>query len=87
MGENSPVYDVIAEGDQGQKRVLHRNLLFQCDFLPFEGPQPVKQERLLSGKVKKERLNHKGQEADEANSARYSSEDACKSMAVRFFHE
>ncbi|MEW8544530.1 MAG: DDE-type integrase/transposase/recombinase, partial [Candidatus Thiodiazotropha sp.] len=68
MADNSPVYEVIPESGQGGKRVLHRNLLFQCDFLPFEGQRPVKQKRLLSSRVRNERLNRKNLDVDETDS-------------------
>jgi hypothetical protein len=40
MANDSPVYEVKAEDGTGRTRVLHRNLLFQCDFLPFDS-QPI----------------------------------------------
>jgi hypothetical protein len=40
MASDSPVYEVKAEDDPRRTRVLHRNLLFQCDFLPFDS-QPI----------------------------------------------
>ena len=46
MGENSLVYEVTPEDGRGRKRVLYRNLLFQCDFLPFEGPQQIFNNRI-----------------------------------------
>ena len=36
----SPVYIVKKENGQGTERVLHRNLLLQCDFLPVD-PVPA----------------------------------------------
>lgn len=44
MGEDSPVYEVKPESGIGRHRVLHRNLLFQCDELPIEAvkQEPVK---------------------------------------------
>ena len=68
MAENSPVYEVSPEDGQGRKRVLHRNLLFQCDFLPFEGQPPTKQKRLLSSKVRNQRRNQKGHVTGETDS-------------------
>ena len=56
---DSLVYEVMPEDGKGRKRVLHRNHLFQCDFLPIEGPQLLKQKRLLSRKKKNHRLNQK----------------------------
>ena len=42
FGEDSPVYEVHAEDGSGRARVLHRELLFQCDYLPVENqPNPV----------------------------------------------
>ena len=81
MGENSPVYEVVPEDGKGRTRVLHGNLLFQCDFLPFEGQQPPKQKRLLSRKVRNVRLNRKGQDAEhiESDLARTGSSSGCNS--------
>ena len=36
--EDWPVYEVKAEDGSGRNRVLHRNLLFQCEGLPRDGP-------------------------------------------------
>ena len=38
----SQVYEVQPEDGQGCTRVLHRNLLFPCDFLPVESHKPGK---------------------------------------------
>lgn len=35
---DSPVYEVTAENEKSSKRVLHRNLLLPCDYLPVEEP-------------------------------------------------
>ena len=37
---NLPVYDVRPEGQTGKPRVLHRNLLLPCTFLPVDPIQP-----------------------------------------------
>ena len=68
IGENSPMYKITPDDGQGRKRVLHRNLLFQCDFLPFEGHQQVKQKSLLCSKVRNGRQSHKSLEADVSDS-------------------
>ena len=31
---NSPVYEVVPESGNGRTRVLHRNILLPCDYLP-----------------------------------------------------
>lgn len=36
VGEEGPVYEVKPEGGKGRSRVLHRNLLLPCDYLPME---------------------------------------------------
>ena len=36
---NLPVYEVRPEGQTGKPRVLHRNLLLPCTFLPIEPPR------------------------------------------------
>ena len=38
MGPDSPVYQVKPEDGRGRTRVVHRNLLLPCDFLPSEKP-------------------------------------------------
>lgn len=37
---NLPVFEVRPEGRTGKPRVLHRNLLLPCDFLPVDHPDP-----------------------------------------------
>lgn len=36
----SPIYDVRPESGKGKGRVIHRNLLLPCDFLPLEKENP-----------------------------------------------
>lgn len=36
VGEEGPVYEVKPERGKGRSRVLHRNLLLPCDYLPVE---------------------------------------------------
>ncbi|KAL6463236.1 hypothetical protein MHYP_G00276270 [Metynnis hypsauchen] len=40
---DSPVYEVKPENGLGRTRVLHRNLLLPCDFLPVEKPLSEKE--------------------------------------------
>ena len=39
--QDTPVYEVRAENGQGRSRVLHRNLLFQCDELPIDRSEKI----------------------------------------------
>ena len=54
INENSPVYSVKAKDGTGKVRVLHRNLLLPCDYLPLEKPpQPVTSSKKSSHSKKK----------------------------------
>ena len=39
-GPNSPVYEAESESKGQKNRVLHRNLLLPCNYLPIENSQP-----------------------------------------------
>jgi hypothetical protein len=49
---DSPVYEVKPQAKDGRKRLLHRNLLLPCDFLPLT-PEP--QEKTSPKSVQKKR--------------------------------
>ncbi|XP_013884929.1 uncharacterized protein LOC106533237 [Austrofundulus limnaeus] len=57
--DGGPVYEVRPEQGGGRAKVLHRNLLLPCDFLPVEQIQP---EPLRPAKSKFKRHGNKQQE-------------------------
>ena len=67
MGEDSPVYEVRPESGNGRTRVLHRNLLFQCDYLPFEGETVIHRKKLKSKRVR-DRIRQVSQPNSESDS-------------------
>ena len=59
-GEDSPVFEVQPESGKGRTRVLHRNLLLPCDFLPvtenLKPQQSTEQVRTRDTKRNRKRL-------------------------------
>ncbi|XP_064635212.1 uncharacterized protein LOC135492594 [Lineus longissimus] len=70
VSPNAPVYEVKPEKGMGRTRILHRNLLLQCDELPFEGP-PIRRLR----KRRDRRRPEVHQESDELDSDIESSDE------------
>lgn len=56
VAEGLPVYEVKPEQGRGRSRIMHRNLLLPCDYLPLERPPEV------SPKQKKRRVREKDAE-------------------------
>uniref|UniRef100_A0A8C5E4S7 Gypsy retrotransposon integrase-like protein 1 n=1 Tax=Gouania willdenowi TaxID=441366 RepID=A0A8C5E4S7_GOUWI len=59
---DSPVYELKPENGKGRVRVIHRNLLLPCDFLPVATDKPSE-----SGKRRKE--NNRRSQREEENSS------------------
>ncbi len=67
VGEEGPVHEVKPERGKGRSRVLHRNLLLPCDYLPLElelQPQP-RVKRKTWGPTSMERHDPSSEEEDE----------------------
>lgn len=64
---DSPVYELKPENGKGRVRVMHRNLLLPCEFLPIENVDPYTEKR-----KEKRKNNSQRQEKPEQE---YSSED------------
>ncbi|RXN20783.1 Retrovirus-related Pol poly from transposon [Labeo rohita] len=62
--DGSPVYEIGPENGKGRDKVVHRNLLLPCDFLPSDQP-PVErlqpQKNSLSSPKERTRLQHQQQ--------------------------
>lgn len=69
--QDSPVYEVKPERGSGRTRVLHRNLLLPCDFLPVEQSQPEtpKISQKKSKKKHRERRQEQSRQQDQQNSS------------------
>ena len=72
----SPVYIVKKENGQGIERVLHRNLLLQCDFLPVD-PVPAPLTKDKKG-WRKSIWNRKKASAKKASQEMSSLEHSCR---------
>ncbi len=67
VGEEGPVYELKPERGKGRSRVLHRNLLLPCDYLPLElelQPQP-RVTMKTGGPTSMERHDPSSEEEDE----------------------
>lgn len=55
-----PVYEVTPEGQKGKSRVLHRNLLLPCDYLPVDPVerQHTQEKRRNSARAKQHEEKH-----------------------------
>ena len=53
-----PVYEVRPEGQGGKPRVLHRNLLLPCDFLPSESRETIQERRATPVNVRSQERSH-----------------------------
>ena len=53
--DDSPMYEVKPEAGSGGSRILHRNLLFPCNYLPIDIPSKSSQKR--AGRVQKDKCS------------------------------
>ena len=53
-----PVYEVRPEGQAGKSRVLHRNALMPCDFLPSESRETIQERRASPVNVRSQERSH-----------------------------
>lgn len=71
--KDSPVYEVSPEGCSGRTRILHRNLLLPCDFLPIEQSQP--ETKTAKRRVKSTCKDRHQEQFERQEDQQYSSED------------
>ncbi|CAI5668147.1 unnamed protein product [Oreochromis niloticus] len=57
-GQDSPVFELEPENGKGRTRILHRNMLLPCDFLPL---QADKEATVTSTKTRKRHYNKRKQ--------------------------
>ena len=55
-GDDSPVYEVKPEVGSGGNRILHRNLLLPCNYLPIDIPNKSRLKR--AGRVQKDKCTN-----------------------------
>ncbi|KAK2908200.1 hypothetical protein Q8A73_009273 [Channa argus] len=63
--QDSPVYELKPENGKGRTRVIHRNLLLPCDFLPVEEVKSPGEPRKERVKVNKQRHREQEKSSDE----------------------
>ncbi|CAJ1087322.1 uncharacterized protein LOC102082344 [Xyrichtys novacula] len=79
---DSPVYRISPENGQGRERVVHRNLLLPCNFLPLEKPPartvhpqkdspPVTKRKPRPPRGQQQQQPENGDTSDEDNSGTY----------------
>ena len=67
--QDSPVYELKPENGKGRIRVMHRNLLLPCEFLPVEKMDPCTETR------KEKKKNNSQARRQEKTEQEHSSED------------
>lgn len=70
MGSDLPIYELRPERGKGRSRVLHRNLLMSCDYLPFE-TQPEVTKNDKSNQKQRHQPALQLQESDEDSGDEY----------------
>ncbi|XP_019201938.1 uncharacterized protein LOC109195011 [Oreochromis niloticus] len=67
VAEGLPVYEVKPEQGRGRSRIMHRNLLLPCDYLPLERPPEVspKQKKRRVRETDTEQVNQEVEDDEE----------------------